>query len=59
MSNTDDVTIDFDELKHETDSAVLVEIDGEDIWIPKSQITTMSDFDLDIPEWLAIEKGLI
>ncbi len=46
-------------LKHETDSAWLVD-DGDEkpVWIPKSQ----AEFDgeiLTLPEWLAMEKELI
>jgi len=52
-----------------TDKAILVEIDGDKEWIPRSQIYDAS-VDLDelekgdpvtitIPEWLAEEKGLM
>lgn len=52
--------------KHETGGAYLVRTDDEeDIWLPKSQVEpedgavlgTRSTFL--IPEWLAIEKGLV
>ena len=46
-------------LKHETESAWLVDDGDEDpVWIPKSQ----AEFDgkiLTLPEWLAMEKELI
>lgn len=52
-------------LKHETDAAILVSEDGEKgIWIPKSKCE-FSDSDvhgfvtIELPEWLALEKGLI
>lgn len=52
----------------ETDKALLCNIEGEEIWIPKSQIMDESEvFDEDdnsngtlvITEWIANEKGLI
>jgi DNA-directed RNA polymerase subunit E'/Rpb7 len=52
-------------LKHETPYAILVEIDNEDVWLPKSQIEYDENAEVDddieviIPEWLADEKGLI
>ena len=52
-----------------TDNAIMIEsLTGEDVWIPKSQITDYSCDDCDsldeatiifIPEWLAIDKDLI
>jgi len=50
----------------ETDAALLVEIDGKEWWIPKSQIDESSEVraeddegTLVITEWIATEKGLI
>jgi hypothetical protein len=52
----------------ERPKALLVDIDGEKIWIPKSQIHDNSEvFDADehdegtliITEWLAKQKGLL
>jgi len=53
-----------------TDRAVLIEVDGVEDWIPKSQISDASVEDLDdlekgdkvditIPAWLAEEKEFI
>ncbi len=50
----------------ETDLAILVDIDGDEVWLPKSQIE-MSDgsldagdlIEIDVPDWLAEEKGLL
>lgn len=52
----------------ETDKALLVRYEGEDIWIPKSQIHADSEIysskqvgetgTLVLPYWLAEEKGL-
>lgn len=49
---------------HETDHARLVDFgDGEETWLPKSQIERGRDlgdgnYEWAVPEWLAIEKGL-
>ena len=52
--------------KHETEKAVLVEnLKEKDVWIPKSQIEIdyedeeTSLIDIQIPEWLAIDKELL
>ena len=49
----------------ETDKALLCDVDGEEVWIPKSQIQDDSEVTekgdmgiLAIPAWLADEKGL-
>jgi hypothetical protein len=64
MSKT--VTISNVHVVRETDKALLCSIEGEEIWIPKSQIHDDSEVyedggegDLVINEWLAIEKGLV
>lgn len=49
-----------EEYKHETDKAWLLVIDGEEYWLAKSQC----DYDeeemvVEIPDWLAEEKGLL
>ena len=46
-----------------TDLALLVEVDGEQIWFPRSKCeytndAPMSHTDLEIPEWLAEKHGL-
>lgn len=58
------VHLDVDEIKRETDKAFLVVIDGEEVWLPKSQVSNSDDYsegDVDccmsITEWLANEKG--
>lgn len=51
----------------ETDGAILVEDGDGKYWLPKSQIDYDSgpeyekgdEIEIDIPEWLAEEKGLI
>lgn len=54
------VTVRFDELMYETQKAYLVNIDDEEVWIPKSVI---EDFDekngqMIIAEWFASKEGL-
>lgn len=60
------VHLDFDEILKETEKAFLVRIEGEDFWIPFSQISDYEDYcvgDQDgvmsVSEWLAREKGLL
>ena len=55
------------EVIRETDKALLVSVEGEEIWIPISQIDDDSEVynmetgpgTLIIPMWLALEKGLV
>jgi hypothetical protein len=49
--------------KHETDNAVLIDVDGEDVWIPLSQVESMhfdarGDGSIVISDWIAQQKGL-
>lgn len=54
-------------IKRETDKALLVEHGaGPDAWVPKSQILDYSDdyrigdtIEIELPEWLALEKDMI
>lgn len=50
----------------ETEKGLLVQYEGEEFWVPKSQISSDSEVSekddqgvLAIPEWLAEEKGLL
>jgi len=62
------ISVDVDEVKYVTDKALLVDIEGEEFWIPRSQIHEDSELYnsdhvgesgvLVIPRWLAEEKGL-
>ena len=57
------------EVLRATELALHFELEGEKVWIPKSQILDGSNFgddseegdsgELIIPEWLAIEKELV
>ena len=59
----DYVTIDVDEVIRETDDAILVDLEGGKYWLPKSQLEDWPDKgekgEVEISEWMAIEKGLI
>ena len=57
---SDLVDIDFDRVVHRTAAAVLLEIDGEDVWLPLSAVEIDEDNKtVTMPERLANEKGLI
>jgi hypothetical protein len=44
----------------ETAAAVLVKnLDGDEVWLPKSQIEIVNDHVVIVPEWLAEQEGLI
>ena len=56
----------FCTVEAETDAALLCDFGGYEIWIPKSQIGDDSEVnelydegEIEIPVWLAKEKGLI
>lgn len=64
-SRKDCVEIQDVTVKRETEAAILVVVEGEEIWIPKSQIHDDSEVyekdtegQLVIPLWLAEAKGL-
>lgn len=69
MSGTDpvEVSVQFERMNNRQTS-VFVEFEGRWIWLPASQITFDGDLplveqgeiiDVELPEWLAYEKGLI
>lgn len=52
--------------KRETVAAILCDIDGQAIWIPKSQVRDASEVQgegdegtLVVSEWIALEKGIL
>lgn len=64
MSSGSSDLVDIDvEIKHMTDKAVLVSDGDNDVWLPLSQTEVEDNGDgtgvVTIPEWLAIEKGLL
>jgi hypothetical protein len=64
MSTSEPVEISFEELVRETPAAFLLKMEegifGEKVWFPKSQCTLDEETKtIEVPEWLAIEKGLV
>ncbi len=67
MGQHEAVTVDAVELRRETDKAYGLsqgEIDPKTdkeilIWVPKSMAEKNSDGTFTMPEWLAIDKGLV
>jgi hypothetical protein len=71
MSYDGETTIIEGKVKRETDMAILIQVDGEpdnEVWLPKSQIEWESsggiysigdELEIEIPQWLAEQKGLI
>lgn len=48
------------QVKHETEKAFLVFDGDKDVWLPKTQCEWDGrDKVMQMPEWLAMEKGLI
>lgn len=60
MSGRSDLVDIAGELRRETDKAYLIFDGTKEVWLPKSQV----EYDADdktfaMPEWLALDKGLI
>ena len=51
-----DVTAD---VRGETDAAYRIDNGSITVWVPKSQVEKNDDGTFTMPEWLALEKGLI
>ena len=52
----------FDEIKADTEKAVLVVFGNFECWLPKSQIGNwpecMEDYEIEVADWLVEEHGL-
>ena len=67
--NNEPVLFEDVEVLATTDLALLCDIEGDEHWIPKSQILNGGDLqddaekgdkgELVIPEWLAVDEGLV
>jgi hypothetical protein len=59
-SKTEEIYV---EVKSETDKAILVDYEGEEYWLPKSQLEDWPDVedsgDIEVPLWLLEEKGMV
>lgn len=52
-------TIDYDALIHEGEQAWLVDIDGRELWLPKSQCEIdEDDSTIEVPQWICDEEDL-
>lgn len=65
MSQSGYVHLEECDITAETDKAFLIAYDGEELWIPKSQIANPSDYregmsgaTISITAWIAREKGI-
>ena len=60
MSN-ETVLIDYDKMKHDTGMATLFDIDGDDVWIPNSQIEDVyeSENQVEVTRWFAEKENLV
>ena len=65
MSQSGYAHIEVDEIKRETDGAFLFVIDGEEKWVPKSQVADPDDYErgdencsVSITEWFANKEGI-
>ena len=47
------------DLRRETDKAFLIFDGDKEVWLPKSQVEDNGDGTFTLPEWLAMDKGLI
>jgi len=62
MSRRDSlIEVEYGELLHETDNAILFDFEGEEIWIPRSLIDShdASNQLVEIPLWFAEQKGIV
>ena len=59
MSRSNDLIDIAGEIRAETEKAIQF-FDGDVVvWLPRSQIEVNDDGTVTMPEWLAIEKGLV
>jgi len=53
------LTIDYDALLHEGEMAWLIEIDGRQVWLPKSECELdEDDGTIEVPKWICDEEDL-
>lgn len=52
--------VEYEDIVSETQRGILFQINGEEHWLPRSQIEVDTDAKvITMPEWLSIEKGLV
>ena len=47
------------EFRRDTDKGICLFDGDQEVWLPKSQVEDNGDGTYSMPEWLAMEKGLI
>lgn len=60
----DTVEVEVDAIKHETDDAMLVVFEGEEVWVPLSQVDKIvrrktGTALITMQTWIATKKGFI
>jgi hypothetical protein len=66
MGSSNYVHVNVDKVLRETEKAFLVLVDGEEVWLPHSQIADWDDYEagdenvtMSVTEWIAEQKGLL
>lgn len=60
MTRKDDtIIIGIDGVITETGKAVLFDIEGDEIWIPKSLFEYVEEDEIEVSSWFAEEEGLV
>ena len=63
MPRDDGVDVDVARIVRRTENAILVEYDGEEVWLPQSQVLEIHPDDdpprLRITRWIADKKGML
>lgn len=54
---TGGVEVDYEEIKHMTEKAALLIIDGDEEWVPKSQIIAATKNTITVTDFIARERG--
>ena len=55
------VEVEYGDILHSTDDAILFDFEGEEIWLPRKLIESHNRENhlLDIPLWLAEKEGIV
>ncbi len=55
------VELEYEHIRQRTGAAILVTIEDVDVWLPREFIEDWDEEDrtLTVPEWLAIDRGLV
>lgn len=50
--------LDYESIEHMTEKAALLIIDGDKVWVPKSQILEASDTHIEVTTWWMKKQGI-